>query len=470
MKSKGLCVLAIDTSGSMLQEHGTSGISKLDVINIILPQFLEKIKNNGKVSDKLEIAIVEIKDRIHLVVPPTNVKDVFSPVFETVPETEESIGWGISSSIRIIKKWKKGNYFAEFLKQNYIPYLVLVTDLNQEYLIDEERQYSFKSNIEKLVSSKYLKFFGIGVGGAELASFFKTNIENLFVTNNPDFEAFFKDIENELSKELQEDRPLKEELTLLEKYYKILAPFFKKHFKKLGLIALTLTLFSISFTAIKFEGIKIEIEKLIEINNTEIINYENNFPNNDININIDRETNWFSRECDIKFTYEFRDIIDNYNLGAYSFNSSDAVWKSSRILLLNLFDLQRKFQINGGIYLKVTGETDAFQVSDLTYNGEFGQLIDKVFNENGRWYKLSMRNTDKIKNNQELAFLRGYSIWDLIRRNFDVLVSSPTQFQQVVKVNDNENKYGGKYRRVMIEMILYDVKEKKPSEIQRLLD
>lgn len=470
MKPKCLIVVAVDTSGSMLQEHGTTKFAKIQIINSLLPNFIEKIKNSPIFVEKAEVAIIEIKESVKVVVPPIEINQVKVPIFDTVAETEESIGLGISLSLDVVKKWKKSNYFSELLRQNYMPYLVLITDLSHEYLIEEERQHPFKRKIEKLANDNYLKFFGIGVGSAQLVSFFNSNIANIHVTNNPDFEAFFLDIESELSKELKQDKPLKEEITLIDKYYKFLAPFFKKHYKRIALIVFVFSLFPITFRGLKSRGIKIEIEKLIEINNTEIKNYETNYPENDININIEKETDWIGGDTDVKFRYEFKDVIDDYNLGAYLHNSSDKVWRSNRILLLNLLDLQRKFEVRGEIYVKVTGETDAYEVTDLTYKGEFGQLIDKVFYESGRWYKMSMKKDDKIKNNHELAFLRGYSTWDLVRRNFDLVISRPTQFQQVVRVNDNTNKYGGRYRRVIIEMMLYNVEERDPSVVQRFLD
>lgn len=470
MKSKCLIVVAVDTSGSMLQEHGATKFSKIQIINYLLPNFLAKIRMNPILTEKVEVAIVEIKENARVVVPPSDINKVEIPIFDTIPETEESIGLGISLSLDVVKKWKRSNYFSELLKQNYTSYLVLITDLSQEYLIDEERQHPFRNKVERFANNNHIKFFGIGVGSAQLVSFFNSNIANIHVTNNPNFEMFLLDIEKELSKELKQDKPLKEEITLIYKYYKFLAPLFKKHLKKIVVFLIVILLSPISFSGMKARGIKIEIEKLIEINNTEIKNYEANYPENNININIEKETDWIGGDTDVKFKYEFKDVIDDYNLGAYLHNSSDKVWRSNRILLLNLLDLQRKFDVNGEIYIKVTGETDAYEVQDLTYKGEFGQLSDKVFYESGRWYKMSLKKDDKIKNNHELAFLRGYSTWDLVRRNFELVISRPTQFQQVVRVNDNTNRYGGRYRRVIIEMILYDVEERAPSVIQRFLD
>jgi uncharacterized protein YegL len=460
MNSKSLCVIAIDTSGSMLNRHGESEFRRIDVLNNILKRFINKIKQNPILVDKLDICIVEIKEKVKVVTKPTSINNIKLPLLKTVSNEEESIGLGIAVSIQEIKKWKKTYFWGDFFRQNYTPYLILITDQSHQYLLDEEKTYPFKNQIQQLAQKKYLKFYGIGVGEAELVDFFNTNVVK--VTNNPNFEAIFKDLEYDLSKDLNEKRPLKEEVALANKYFTLLIPFLRKYFKLLSLIFAISISIPISLCAIKIEGIKIEIDKLIEININEIKNYETNFPDNNINININSETDWIGGDSDLKFVYEFKEKIDDYNLGAYSHNSSQKVWQSSRILLKNLYDIQSRFKINGKVYIKITGETDAVPVSNLIYKGEFGNLKDKIFYKNRAWFKISKNNEDKINDNNELAFLRGYAIWDLIRRNFDFVIRQPTQYQQVVKVNDNTSKIGGTYRRVIVEMIFYDIIDSTP--------
>lgn len=68
---------------------------------------------------------------------------------------------------------------------------------------------------------------------------------------------------------------------------------------------------------------------------------------------------------------------------------------------------------------------------------------------------------DSISSNQELAFLRGYLFWDIIKREFDLIVSNPTDYKQYVKTNDNLNNFGGAYRNVKVEIVIRDVRRKR---------
>ena len=51
------------------------------------------------------------------------------------------------------------------------------------------------------------------------------------------------------------------------------------------------------------------------------------------------------------------------------------LWQSSRILLKNLYEIQNKFYAKGEVYIKITGETDAVPISNLTYKNELGFIM-----------------------------------------------------------------------------------------------
>ena len=461
MKSKCLCVLAIDSSGSMLNKHGESNLIKIDLLNELLTKFIDKLKSNPLIADKLEICIIEIRDTITVRIQPTPILGVKVSTIDTISGKAE-IGLGIEKSLNIIGAWKFKNSFGQLLKNNHLPYLILVTDLAQKSLLEEEQQHPFKSKIELITSKRKAKFYGIGIGGAQLVNFFNRN-ENLYVTNEPDFTLFFNNLNQDLSIELQKSRPQSEDFAVILKWSKSLFFFIKKYY------FLFFLFFSIPFCSrtIKSRGVSIKIDKLVEVNKTEIKNYENVYPDNEINITIEPE-GWL--EDNIKFVYDFTYNIENYELGAYMTNSSDEVDLSSKILLASLQNLGQNFKIAGEVYIKVIGETDAVPINNVIYRGELGAIKDKKFHVNGQWLEMTINDYEKLDRNIQLAFLRGYSVWDLMRRNCDFIISQKSHFQQVVKTNDNSNKIGGIYRRIKVEMILYDVESITRAKVEPLLD
>lgn len=463
MTSKCLCVLAIDASGSMLEGPNAGKIR----INFALKEFVKNLKQDKDISSKLEICVIEIKEIAKVIIPPTAITKVDIPEFETTPTTNEKIRYGIFKALKQVKSWRRSNLISELLEMNYKPYIVLITDLVYSDLIKEEQLLPFKEKIKEATTKGFIKFYGIGIGKSQLVKFFDIENSNLYVTDKPDFNTFFNHLKTDLSVDLQKKYPSIEELTVafLVKRVRMYIQALKKNLNRLTILTIIIIFASLCNRKIRSKGLSIKIDKIIEINNTEIKNYENIYPDNHIDIKIEPDNHW--TEDDVKFVYEFEYNIDDYELGAYMHNSSEEVALSTEILLRNLYNLEQNFNINGDVYIKITGETDAVPINNVIYRGEFGTIYGEKFFINGEWFKMNLKEYEKLKTNTQLAFLRGYSIWDIMRRNCEFVVSQSTQYQQEVKINDNSNKIGGIYRRVKVEMILNDVKNIRRAKVER---
>lgn len=466
MNTKCLITILVDASGSMLGNHKNATISKLDLVNGELGAFFSSLKKDSAINSKIQICVVKITEKAEL----TGIIDLNNFEYNNIATNKgvnEDIGLGVLCGIQQIEKWEKRNFYNKFLKQNYIPYLLLITDLNKEQLAEQNNNNPFKQNVLDLLQKEKIKFFAIGLGDADIESMFPNDQQYSYVSNSPSFEDVLQKIKNDLSQSLVIDRPLKEEIALLSKYVqkiKNYLPYLKKHFKKIGVALLSFALFPISFSLFEINGINIEIAKIEMVAGEEIKEYKHNYPNNEISVNIENKPSGvYLNKQNIYCTFSFEQKISNHNLGEYSPYASVEMQKAFDILLGKLINISNEFNVNGDIFIKITGESDANRITEniLLYKGEMDNLKDKIFynSETNKFNKITIMKNSYINNNTQLAFLRGYSLWDLLRRKVDLLISQKTDYQQVVILN-KKNK-GGEYRTTKFELIIQDIELKK---------
>ncbi len=467
MTPKCLCVFAVDTSGSMLESFDETNESKLSKLNRILKNFIHKIKEQSELSNRLEICIIEVRETPKVILPPTPAKDILFQDLSTVPDAYNNIGGGISFSISEIKRWKQRHFWSKLLKQNYTPFLVLLTDLDKKYLIEEEKNYPFLKKIYSLTNKNYFKFHALGIGEANLTSLFDKPGKNLYISNEPNFDSFINNLENELTLDLAQNRPFKEEISLFSKYSSLTKPFLKKHFKKFAFGLLTISVIDCGGTLFEGKAIDITIEKLIEINIHRIHQYNADYPDNEIDIELKKKKKWrpfISDRNTLYYTYNFTETIKNYDLGAYSTSNNQGVIQAISLMINSLNDIEKRFSADGNIRVKIIGETDNVPIKNLYYYGEIANIIDKSYydldDETLIEKRISKRKNDPINSNDELAFLRGYLFWDILKREFDLIVSNSTHYQQFIKTNDNTTNSGGAFRNVKVEIVIYKVRKR----------
>lgn len=293
MAGKCLCVFALDASGSMLESFDETKESKISKLNRVLENFISKIKDNPKFKNRLEVCMIEIKEKAEVLIPPIDIRNASFPKLDTTVYTHESIGAGISLAVKQIKKWKQRDFWNELLKQNYTPFLILITDLPESLLKDQEENYPFSKKIYSLAEKNYLKFHALGIGDANLTSLFDKSNKNLIISNHLDFDSFLDNLESELALDLTQNRPFKDEAKLIFKYSSLTKSFLKKHFlKKILPFAVAITILDYGCTFFEFNAINVTIEKLIEINNIRVNEYNSDYSEKEVEIELKKEKRW----------------------------------------------------------------------------------------------------------------------------------------------------------------------------------
>lgn len=227
-EEKCLCVLVLDTSGSMLEVVDNTnvvrtgrqttidgvlynivegGISRLNKLNEGLKQFFEDIQNDDTACEKLEIAIVTFNDTVEVIQSPTLVEDSTAPELTAGGMTDMS--GAIETAIDIIdarKAWYRQT------KQTYLrPWIVMITDGEPN---EGQNMLSLAQIIRQEVANKHFMFMPIGVDNAnmEVLNMLSPNGHALPL-QSARFSQFFKWLSNSFSTTVQARKGEKIDLT-----------------------------------------------------------------------------------------------------------------------------------------------------------------------------------------------------------------------------------------------------------------
>lgn len=151
---------------------------------------------------------------------------------------------------------------------------------------------------------------------------------------------------------------------------------------------------------------------------------------------------------------------DDYPAGFYTLNSSNAASLIANFIKKTLeYNLKKYLTQDRKISVIISGQTDASTVgSRLLYNGEFGDIENKLFFANGNLESINIRSNETIKNNYQLAFLRTQGLKSYIENNIPILKNTSLNFEQRAYVNEN---IGSQYRKIAVELIIHDAFQKK---------
>ena len=179
-------------------------------------------------------------------------------------------------------------------------------------------------------------------------------------------------------------------------------------------------------------------------------------------INIETETEkrsgLFNQQANIEVRYVIEFDMSDFELGQYSVYKLPDTREAARIFGNHLNYLDKIYDFNNLIDVTLIGETDGSPIVNLiTYRGEFGNIKNKPYYYRSELKQFSLKQKSPIKSNETLGFLRGYSLWDHLRRRVDFLIRESTNFTQIVKTN---NSLGGDFRKIEIIVKIYDVKLK----------
>lgn len=158
----------------------------------------------------------------------------------------------------------------------------------------------------------------------------------------------------------------------------------------------------------------------------------------------------FSYQVDPGFT-----ATEDFAPGKYHAEASGA---ASSMLQLVKEALEGDFAqyVKGGKKLAVTlsGTADATPiVSRIIYDGAFGDIVEVPVYQDGSLVPMTIMDKEQIKQNEQLAFLRAYSVKDYLNRNIKALSDMNTSYRYDIDVAKDK---GSEFRRITIEFNFID--------------
>ena len=181
-EQKCLCVLLLDTSGSMseivdgnIQSTGkktnidgkeyeivTGGKTKMDYLKEGLSAFYEDIANDPTSSQRLEISVVAFNSNVNVLQEPTLISNAEFPTLKALGGT--AMADAINEAIDLVDARKQ--WYKETGQPYYRPWIILLTDGEPDYGQDI---LGVSARIKYDTFEKKYVFLPIGVGDADMA-------------------------------------------------------------------------------------------------------------------------------------------------------------------------------------------------------------------------------------------------------------------------------------------------------------
>lgn len=150
----GLCCFVLDVSGSM------SG-APINELNIGIERFLKEIEMDPIVSKRLEIAIIEYNSSVKIVISPTKVENIKTPILSA--KGTNKIAEGVNEAIAIVED--RCNWYKQTGQPYLRPWIILIS--NGAFDSDQNVE-KLASNIKERTKDKKFIFLPIGVQGADM--------------------------------------------------------------------------------------------------------------------------------------------------------------------------------------------------------------------------------------------------------------------------------------------------------------
>ena len=151
-EQKCLCVLVLDTSGSMNADNA------IGQLNQGLQTFKSQIMNDETARDRLEIAIVSFNSEIKVELQPSLISEIEMPTLKASGQTQ--LVRAIEEAQQVIKDRK--DYYKSKGLTYYRPWIVVMTD-GDPYPANQDIDGIAQKILEDADAKKYV-FFMIGVG------------------------------------------------------------------------------------------------------------------------------------------------------------------------------------------------------------------------------------------------------------------------------------------------------------------
>lgn len=159
-EQKCLCVLCVDTSGSMAWRDRETGNSAIDELNQGLASFKDEIENDSTLADRLEIAVVEFNSSVKTT-EPCLVQNLQIPTLHASGST--NLTDALQESMNLVDARK--NWYKSTGQPYYRPWIILITDGAPDSEASA-KQAAIKLN--QGVQNKQYTFLPIGVQSADM--------------------------------------------------------------------------------------------------------------------------------------------------------------------------------------------------------------------------------------------------------------------------------------------------------------
>lgn len=206
-QQKCLCVLVLDTSGSMgeiVDSTGSrptgrkqvidgveydivqGGISRLKNLQKGLESFYEDISNDDSMSQRLEVAVISFNDEVEIVQDPCLIEDCPPPLLSAKGMTD--IAGAMETAMDVVEARK--SWYRTTGQPYYRPWIILMTDGEANRGQDMD---ALGATIRNEVANKHFEFLPIGVDNANMGMLKKleANLEAKSLKGTK-FSQFFK--------------------------------------------------------------------------------------------------------------------------------------------------------------------------------------------------------------------------------------------------------------------------------------
>lgn len=182
-------------------------------------------------------------------------------------------------------------------------------------------------------------------------------------------------------------------------------------------------------------NVKTDVEKDVDANSNDIYNYKVGYQYDVINVS--------------------ESANDDFPSGSYNIKNAQAAQTLIKIIK-NSFEGEFAKYVTPGKKVKIiiTGSADASPIrGKIAYNGMYGEFKNEPYYNNGDLDNITLTKESGITTNQQLAFARGLGLKTSMENDIATLKDTKNEFEYHVKVSD---KKGGEYRRISVEIIVYD--------------
>ncbi len=153
-EQKCLCILVLDTSGSM---HG----EPIDELNRGLANFHFQVTKNETAAERLEVCIITFESKVKCIQEPALIRNMDMPALKAGGSTQ--LAAGVKKAIGKVQERK--NWYRKTGQPYYRPFIFLITDGDPD--LDQDMN-ELMMEINAGVNEKKFLFYPIGVQEADM--------------------------------------------------------------------------------------------------------------------------------------------------------------------------------------------------------------------------------------------------------------------------------------------------------------